>query len=217
MALPIFRNMDLPFFLLLLVLVIHTISIEIFQANTVPVVDRISMIWDHFPTGAKDKCRRTVGMHKRCLLPRELHLLHTKPKQVGKMQNILTVIFSRTLEVSMSIIVGDIKEVNHEKRTLTMGVFLYLTWIDSRITCKNQVICYQIFIASNSGVKLYRIFNWRYSSVGAVPHDPKSRLPQNKEYNWKRNGLFEDPKEWDRSCYKIAIKFWRDIRLPIGI
>ena len=95
MALPIFRNMDLPFFLLLLVLVIHTINIEIFQANTVPVVDRISIIWDHFPTGAKDKCRRTVGMHKRCLLPRELHLLHTKPKQVGKMKNILTANFSQ--------------------------------------------------------------------------------------------------------------------------
>ena len=40
----------------------------------------------------------------------------------------------------MSMIVGDMKEVDHEKHLLTMDISLYLTWVDSRLRCKSQVI-----------------------------------------------------------------------------
>ena len=33
-------------------------------------------------TGARDESRRRLGVHQRCLLPGELHLLHTNHKQV---------------------------------------------------------------------------------------------------------------------------------------
>ena len=42
--------------------------------------------------------------------------------------------------VNMSLIVGDLKEVDHEKHLLTMDVSLYLTWIDPRVRCKSQVV-----------------------------------------------------------------------------
>ena len=48
--------------------------------------------------------------------------------------------FFRLLEVGLSLIVGDIKAVDHDKHLLTLGISMYMNWIDPRVSCKNQVV-----------------------------------------------------------------------------